>query len=93
MKALVFDLMDEVWDAGDAVVVKNGGKEERILLSEIKNVNYSSLTNPQRITLSLRKPCRWGAEVSFTPPIRFLPFRKNPIVQDLIERIDTQRRT
>ena len=41
MKKLVFNLADEVLDAGNALVVRSGGQEERIALSDIKNVNYS----------------------------------------------------
>jgi len=37
---MVFCLADEVLDAGDALVVRNDGQEERIPLSDIKNVNY-----------------------------------------------------
>jgi hypothetical protein len=54
MRKLVFDLVDEVWDDGDALLVKNRGEEERILLSDIKNVSYSPYMNPPRVTLSLR---------------------------------------
>jgi hypothetical protein len=91
MKALVFDLMDEAWDAGDAIIVKKKNKEEHIQLSNIKNVSYSNFSNPQRVTLTLRKPCLFGDEVTFSPTISFSPFKKNPIVQDLIERVDAKR--
>lgn len=37
LRNLVFDLMDEVWDADDALIVRNGKQEDRIALSEIKN--------------------------------------------------------
>src|SRR5215470_724909 len=30
MKRLVFDLVDEVWDDGNSLIVRNAGKEERI---------------------------------------------------------------
>ena len=46
MQKLVFDLVDEVWDDGDALVAKNGGQEQRVALSDIKNVNYSPFVNP-----------------------------------------------
>jgi hypothetical protein len=92
MKKLVLDLMDEVWDAGDSLVVKNKGAEEHILLSDIMNVSYSVLTNPTSVTLMLRRPCRWGREISFVAQGSFLPFGKNPLVLDLIERIDAKRR-
>jgi len=92
MKKFVFDLADEVLDAGDALIVRFGSEQQRIPLSEIINVSYSYMQNPNRVTLTLRTPCQFGKEVSFSPPARFLPFAKSPIVADLIERIDAARR-
>src|SRR6266568_4606218 len=46
MKKLVFDLVDEVLDAGDALVVKNGYLEDRLALSDIMNVDYTQYMNP-----------------------------------------------
>jgi hypothetical protein len=92
MKKLVFDLADEVFDAGDALVVRFGSEQERIPLSEIINVSYSYMVNPPRITLTLRTPGNFGKEVSFSPPTTFVPFAKSPIVADLIERVDVARR-
>jgi len=91
MKKLVFDLADEVWDGGDELIVKNKGREEHIRLSDIVNVSYSGFTSPARVTLTLREGGRPGREISFSPPARLLPFSKNPIVSDLIERIDKSR--
>lgn len=92
MKKLVFDLVDEVWDAGDGLLVKNKNQEELISLTNIINVGYSIFVNPPRVTLTLRHPCRFGKEVSFSPPGSFMPFSKSPIIDELIERIDAQRR-
>lgn len=36
MKKLIFDLVDEVWDDGDSLVVRNQGQEQRVALSDIK---------------------------------------------------------
>ena len=91
MKRLVFDLVDEVWDDGDALLIRNGKKGDRILLSNIINVSYSTSTNPPRVTLTLREPSAFGKEVAFSPPSRWLPFAKHPIISELIERIDEQR--
>ena len=91
MKLLVFDLADSVWDDGDALVVKNKGWEERIALANIINVS-SSMSNPPRITLTLREECRWGKVVVFSPPTEFFRFtRPSQVATDLIERIDRQR--
>ena len=44
--------------------------------------------NPQRITLRLVKPGRFGPEISFTPVTRFgfNRFAKNPVAEDLMVR-------
>jgi hypothetical protein len=91
MKKLVFDLVDEVWDDGAELVVKNRGQIDRIPLSNIVNVSYTILTNPPRVTLTLRSPGLLGREITFSPPARLLPFSRSPIVDQLIERVDAAR--
>src|SRR5215470_1884787 len=41
MKKLVFDLVDEVWDVGDALIIRNMGREERVPLSQVMNISYT----------------------------------------------------
>jgi len=94
-RRLIFDLVDEVWDDGDALIVKNAGVEERVPLKSIINIGYSLLTNPERVTLTLRDAGALGKEITFMPLSRALSFRwlsRNPIVDELIERVDQARR-
>jgi hypothetical protein len=91
MKKLIFDLVDEVWDDGDALEVKNRGQTQRIALTDIKNVNYAPLINPPRVTLSLRRSTIFGDQVTFCAPVRFVPFASSPVINDLIDRIDLAR--
>ena len=90
-RKLILDLVDEVWDAGDALVVRNKGQEERILLPDIINIGYTQFVNPARVTLWLRTPGRFGDKVSFCPPREFSPFTVSPIVEDLVRRVDDAR--
>jgi hypothetical protein len=92
MKKLVFDLVDAAFDDGDAVVVRDGGQEARIALSDIINVSYSAYTNPSRVTLMLRKPSVLGERITFAAPVRFVPFTTSPVIDELIARIDAERR-
>lgn len=92
MKKMVWDLADEVMDAGDFLLVRFGTEQEQIPLSNIVNVSYSYMMNPARVTLTLRTPSRFGNEVSFSPPQRFIPFAKSPLIANLIERVDAARR-
>ncbi|MBL8515080.1 MAG: hypothetical protein JNJ55_13895 [Betaproteobacteria bacterium] len=93
MKKLVWDLADEVFDCGDALLIKSGGKEERIPLSNIMNVSESMFTNPPRVVLRLAVASRMGSEIVFSPPRPFTlnPFAKSTIVEDLIIRVDRTR--
>lgn len=93
LKNLIFDLMDEVYDGGDYLLVKKGDEEVRIQLTNIININYSVMSNPRRITLSLRDECIFGKEVSFLPisSLTLSPFKKSAISEDLIKRVDEKR--
>src|SRR5262245_4467805 len=64
-----FNLLDEVFDDGDALVLKNRGEEERIALSDIEKVSRSSLfNNPPRVILRLRRRTIFGDKVAFLAP-------------------------
>jgi len=91
MKKLVFDLVDEVWDDGDALIVKNGDRNERVPLTDIKNVSYSPFVNPPRVVLSLRRTTIIGDQIAFCAPVRFVPFAASPVITDLIDRVDAAR--
>ena len=91
MKNLVFDLVDEVWDAGSELVVKNKGREARVTLSDVVNVSYSVAMNPARVTLTLRQPTALGKEITFAAPTTWIPFSKSPVIETLIQRIDIAR--
>ena len=91
MKYLVFDLMDEVYDEGFSLLFKNKGKTVRVNLSDIKNVSYTVVLNPPRVTISLRHKTEFGDELSFSPPASLIPFKKNKEIVELIDRIDSAR--
>ncbi len=93
MRRFIFDMVDEVYDEGDALVVKNDGREERIPLANITNVADTVATNPARITLTLREPTPFGREVTFSPPRQalFPVGGRHPLALELIDRIDAAR--
>ena len=92
MRKLIFDLVDQVWDEGDSLLVKNRGEEQRIGLADIKNVNYTPLMSPPRVVLSLRRTTVFGDQIAFCAPVRVVPFASSPVIADLIDRIDHARR-
>jgi hypothetical protein len=91
MKKYVFDLVDEVWDDGAALVVKNSGQEQRIALADITNVSYAATMNPPRVVLSLRHPTVFGDQVAFCAPVQIMPLSQSPVIADLIKRVDRAR--
>jgi hypothetical protein len=91
MKKLVWDLIDEVYDEGTSLLFRNRNQEVRVNLKDIKNVSYSTMTNPPRVTLSIRHKTALGDELTFSPPASWVPFKKNEDIERLIDRIDEAR--
>jgi hypothetical protein len=85
------DLVDQVWDAGDALIVRNKSEEDRVLLSDIMTVSYSTAVRPPRVTLQLRTPSRFGDEISFVGPVGLLLKLDSAPIERLIARIDAAR--
>ncbi|WP_444888653.1 hypothetical protein [Microbulbifer sp. JMSA008] len=92
-KNLLWDLADEVYDDGDSLLFRKGGKEQKVLLKDIVNISYNQMSSPERIILHVRSGGAIGKELAFNPPMRLNPFSKNPIVTELIERVDRARNT
>ena len=84
-------MIDEVYDDGTTLLFRNKGKAVRVSLKDIKNVSYSTMTNPPRVTLSIRYITDFGNELSFSPPASWVPFKKNKDIEELIDRIDSAR--
>lgn len=91
MKSFVWNLVDEVWDDGNSLVVRNKGREARIDLLNVININHTAFTNPPSVSLTLRTPCEFGRVVKFSPPQRLWGFSEHPVVTELIERVDRKR--
>ena len=92
MKKMTFNLVDQVFDLGDALLVRNGGQEERIALADIKNVNFVPYMSPPQVTLSLRRPSLFGDTIVFCAPARLMTLSPSPTIEKLIDRIDAARR-
>jgi hypothetical protein len=93
MRAIIWDLVDEVYDCGDHLVVRNGGEEDTVALSNILDVKASIFTRPDRITLRLAHPGKFGAKIVFCPPFKWTlsPFA-NSLAEDLMIRADEAKR-
>jgi hypothetical protein len=82
-----FDLMDEVWEDAAYLEFRRNGEQDRILVSNISEVKGTMMQNPDVISLSLNKPCRFGSEISFLPPHRFFRWTEHSIVRELRTKI------
>ena len=93
MKVLIWGVMDEVIDCGDYLIVKYRGQEDRIPLSNIININWTTYQNPPSITLRLRNASKFGQTISFFPVAYFHinRFKTHPIAEELITRVDAAR--
>ncbi|MBS0456952.1 MAG: hypothetical protein JSS44_06440 [Proteobacteria bacterium] len=94
-RKMIWDLADEVKDGGSYLLVRRGSIEVRVQLAEIINVSMSQYTNPPRLSLRLAKPCKLGDEIVFMPTRQGLglnPFTRNPVAEDLMQRVDRARR-
>jgi hypothetical protein len=92
MKKMAFNLVDQVFDLGDALLVRSGGQEERIALADIKNVNFVPYMSPPQVTLSLRRPSLFGDTIVFCAPARLMTLSPSPTIEKLVDRIDAARR-
>ena len=89
IKELVWDLVDEVWDCGEYLTVRNGGDEDQIAFADIERVSFMPST-PPRITLALVRPCKFGPRIMFSPATAN-PFAPDTVAEDLTRRTHRAR--
>ncbi|WP_444942273.1 hypothetical protein ACJJI3_09565 [Microbulbifer sp. ZKSA004] len=92
-KKSLWDLADEVYDEGDSLMFRKGDKEQRVYLKYIINISHTQMQAPEKAVLHLRKEGAIGKELAFNPPMRFNMFTKNPMVNDIIKRVDRAKST
>ena len=92
---LIWVLADRVEIDGEQLVVRRRSTELRIPFSGMLNVGYAASTQPPRLSLRLRKAGVLGDEIQFVvrAAIRWDPFARNPVVEELIQKIDAARRS
>lgn len=92
-KKRVWNLVDEVHDKGDELIFRKGSKEQRVKLNDIINIDCTHINSPVRVVVHTRTAGKIGKELAFRLPVRFNQFSKNPIVRELIERVDRAKNT
>ncbi|WP_363797694.1 hypothetical protein ABU614_21100 [Lysobacter firmicutimachus] len=90
------DLADEVLDDGDTLKVRQGGLEQTVALRDIVEVSVTRNTNPARLTLRLTCAGALGDRIVFVPlsaASDCLPYKPNPLADELKQRIATIKAT
>ena len=89
----IWPLADVVEDAGDALLVRRRGVELRVPLADIVNISVPNYSRTRKVTLRLRRAGQLGDEIVFLPVtrLRWNPFARDPLVEDLISRVDAAR--
>jgi hypothetical protein len=88
-----FDLVDEVWDCGESVLIRNRGHEFQFGLSDFMGLSYTEFGSTARVTLWLSEKSEGlGKGVVFILPYQFSFHMMPPIARDLMERIDEAQR-
>ncbi len=93
-RSYLWQLADEVLDAGDALLVRRGAVQVRVPLAGIAEVRLWSASTPPRIELRLAHPSRLGASVAFMPTwhgYTGTPLAENPVAADLVARVERAR--
>jgi hypothetical protein len=85
-------LADSVDDAGDALVVRRHGVEERVSLANVMLVVKQPFGKyGARVALQLREPGRLGGDIHFAPPGAFFDPLVDRLVQELQDRARVAR--
>lgn len=91
----VIDLADEVQDCGDWLLVRRGGTDEKVMLTNIMEVKDSGRGDSPRIVLRLLVPGKFGRRIAFMPKQdvgwSFNPFAKTEVGENLIARVEQAR--
>lgn len=88
-------IADEVTDLGDALLVKQRGRLERVEISNIAEVqDRTPISWPPKVVLLLRTPCAFGSSVTFCPQGGGARFSGgNPVANDLRARVQGVKAT
>ncbi len=90
--ARIFDRGKRVWIDDKALIVSDYRKETRIDLSEIKSVEATRFTKPDRVCIRFSRPTKFGDSIVFFPPSHWFHLSlRNPIADEL-ERLAGEAR-
>ena len=87
---LLRGLIDEVWMTDNGLLLRARGEEVRIVWSQIESISSTRWLNPPRVTVHLKRDCRFGRRFVFNPTWRAFELTEHPVVAELRQHIDTR---
>ena len=87
-KILFGDLVDEVYDEGEALLIKHKGKGIHVNIKDIVGISYPGIWQPNRMIFFFRNQTDLGLEVSFSPRMSMIPNIVHKDIKKLISRIN-----
>jgi hypothetical protein len=84
-------VVDEVYLDGDELVVRNNDQQDRVSFGNIIKVTDSWSGFPERIKVTLKRPCLFGSKITFYAPIRWRSLATHPIAIELMQRVSRGR--
>eukprot|EP01029_Cantina_marsupialis_P009751 TRINITY_DN22570_c0_g1_i3.p1 TRINITY_DN22570_c0_g1~~TRINITY_DN22570_c0_g1_i3.p1 ORF type:complete len:151 (-),score=8.91 TRINITY_DN22570_c0_g1_i3:183-635(-) len=88
-RKLIWNLCDNVYDCGDFLLFKNGKKEKKVYFKDIINVAQKQFLHPERVTIYTQNENK----ITFSPLLKHNLFSSNPIVKELIKRVEQTKQT
>ena len=85
VKATEWVYVDEVFDNGDRLIIRTGGREEEILFKDIREVKVE-ISRPAGIRIHLSRDSMFGSSIKFLPAVGFIRFSK--IANSLRSRVN-----
>ncbi|QDU09404.1 GNAT family N-acetyltransferase [Gimesia aquarii] len=89
LKSKELKVLDEVYDDGDSLLLRNSGKEIRVNLGDIKHISYGTKRSRRpTVIMNFRQDNELGTEVRFWPAGEdILSWEENNDIEELIGRI------
>ncbi len=91
-----FKYADKVYDCGDSLLIKKGGKEDSIKFSDILNINFFIYGIIPTAELKLNQKSKFGKKIRFCPSTPWKlswEYNQNDTVDELIAKAYEARKT
>jgi hypothetical protein len=93
-KRKLLKLVDEVYDCGDHLLIRNGAEEDRIPLKNILLIsNYEGISDRMPVvTLFLSRASKFGEKVMFSPEKSLIHQKEDWSITNFLERIEKAKK-